>query len=248
MRFPSTLNGDRHNFVKFKAFGRGGAGAGEVSLYSPMAHTVADGASFGNFDMGIIGGEIENMFTEDGSVDANSLKEKLKASASTGNQSLNSAILAKAFSNFGMGSAISDRIADLTLQNQNVALNPNTVVQYSNSEIRSYNFNFKLVAENAPESNIIKSIVDTFRINMYAEKQGITLQYPSKWDISFHTAGGGVNPFIPKIFKCYLESMSATYNTSSTMTHAGGAPMEVDVQLTFRETKALSKQEIQQLL
>lgn len=246
-RFPSNLSNDIHNAVIFKAFPAAGDGAvAEISLYMPPSVAVSDGASYGNLDLGIIGsgGGIESLINEDGELDTDGLKESLQNAAGGTDQAMNSAVLAKAFSNFGLGGGVGDRVSDLVLQNRGKDINPNTVLQYTNSEIRQHNFTFKLVAESQQEATAIKNIVSTFRKLMYGVKDGITLEYPCKWDISFLSIGGSKNPFLPQPYRCFLESCQATYNTSSGLFHGDGSPIEVDVTLAFREVKALAREDI----
>jgi hypothetical protein len=150
-RFPSTLVTDKHNTVTFTAFTEAGGGSvTEISLYMPPTIAVSDGASYGNLDLGIIGsgGGIESLIDEEGNLDTAGLTQSLGDAANTGDSTLNSAVLAKAFSNFGLGGGVGDRVSDLVLQNKGKAINPNTVLQYTNSEIRQHNFTFKMVAEN----------------------------------------------------------------------------------------------------
>lgn len=250
-RFPSNLSNDIHNAVIFKAFPKAGDGAvAEISLYMPPSVAVSDGASYGNLDLGIIGGVkdgISGLIDEDGKLDTKGLKQSLEDAAGSNDQAMNSAVLAKAFSNFGLGGGVGDRVSDLVLQNRGKAINPNTVLQYTNSEIRQHNFTFKMVAESSEEAVAIKEIVNSFRKYMYGVKDGITLEYPAKWQIEFLKIGGQRNPFLPKPYMCFLESCQATYNTSSGLTHVDGSPIEVDVTLAFREVKALSRDDIVEL-
>lgn len=247
-RFPSNLVTDKHNTVTFTAFGKAGGGSiTEISLYMPPTIAVSDGASYGSLDLGIIGsveGGIESLIDDEGKLDTAGLKQTLEDSAKTGSGALDSAVLAKAFSNFGLGGGVGDRVSDLVLANKSKAINPNTVLQYTNSEIRQHNFTFKMVAESSEEANSIKEIVNNFRKYMYGVKDGITLEYPAKWQIEFLKIGGARNPFLPAPYTCFLESCQATYNTSSGLTHADGSPIEVDVTLAFREVKALSRTDI----
>ena len=247
-RFPSNLVTDKHNTVTFTAFTEAGGGSvTEISLYMPPTIAVSDGASYGNLDLGIIGGGkdgIQGLIDEDGKLDTKGLKQQLDNSTDTGNSALDSAILQKAFSNFGLGGGVGDRVSDLVLANKSKAINPNTVLQYTNSEIRQHNFTFKMVAESKSEADDINKIVNSFRKYMYGEKDGITVTYPAEWTINFMAIGGGINQFIAQPYKCFLESCQATYNTSSGLTHKDGSPIEVDITLAFREIKALQRDEI----
>ena len=255
-RFPSNLNTKDHNTVTFTAFASAGGGAiAEISLYMPPTIAVSDGASYGNLDLGIIGAGdgINSLIDDEGKLDTSGLKASLESASNIQNEegkkdnALSSAVLAKAFSNFGLGGGVGDRVSDLVLQNKGKAINPNTVLQYTNSEIRQHNFTFKMVAESSEEAVAIKEIVNSFRKYMYGVKDGITLEYPAKWQIEFLKIGGQRNPFLPKPYMCFLESCQATYNTSSGLTHVDGSPIEVDVTLAFREVKALSRDDIVEL-
>lgn len=247
-RFPSNLSDEKHNYVRFKGYEKKGSGeVVNICLYMPPTVAMSDGASYGSLDLGIIGGGeggIQGLIDEDGKLDTKGLKQSLDDAANTGNKALDSAVLQKAFSNFGLGGGVGDRVSDLVLQNKSKAINPNTVLQYTNSEIRQHNFTFKMVAESKSDATKIQQIVNSFRKYMYGVKDGITVTYPAEWTINFMAIGGGVNQFIAQPYKCFLESCQATYNTSSGLTHADGSPIEVDVTLAFREIKALQRDEI----
>ena len=46
---------------------------------------------------------------------------------------------------------------------------------------------------------------------------------------------------MPKIRECYLLSLNTTYNATGNAFHTKGQPVEVDIALTFQETKALTR-------
>jgi len=213
-----------------------------IHLYCPNNLQVGDGASYGNFDLGVLGDGVgEALLTQDSKALENTLRTKFGSGSS-----MDAAVLSKSFSNFGLGSSTVDRARDMYLYDQKRAINPNTVLQYTNSELRSFSFEFKMVATSSDEAKAIKKIVDSFRINMYAEKENLTLKYPWLWVIMFYS-NGAPNPYLPMIYECYLSTMNTVYNASGNMTHYDGAPTEVSCQLTFRESKALSRDEIRTL-
>ena len=49
---------------------------------------------------------------------------------------------------------------------------------------------------------------------------------------------------MPKIQECFLANITTTYNAGSNMFHADGAPSEVDMSLTFTETKANTRNDL----
>jgi len=254
VRYPSTLNGENQACVIFTGYDNNDKVAdAEIALYMPNNYAVTDGASYNNFDLGVLGeagaGVAESMFTGDG-LDEAALKKKLTSATGGGDATMSKVLNSQVMSNFGMGSGLVDRGRDLYLQKKGIAINPNTVLQYSNSTLRAYNFQFKLVANSQKEAESIKNIVNSFRKYMYAEKgaeDSKTLAYPLKWDLAFLAPNGKPNDKFPKPYECYLEGLATVYNATGNSLHYDGSPIEVDVSLSFKETKALSREDIVKL-
>ena len=122
------------------------------------------------------------------------------------------------------------------------AMNPNTVLQFDNVNIRSFNFSFKLVAESQEEAVQALTIENLFRAALYPEvKNRLYLEYPPTFKIKFYH-GDKENTFMPVIMESFLSNMSCTYNAGSNMFHADGSPSEIDITLTFTETKAMTRE------
>ena len=68
-------------------------------------------------------------------------------------------------------------------------------------------------------------------------------QYPPTFQITFYN-GTEVNKFMPKIMPCYLTTVDATYNASGNSFHRDGSPVEVDMTLSFQETKTLTRYDL----
>jgi hypothetical protein len=125
--------------------------------------------------------------------------------------------------------------------------NKNIVTEFSGVGTRQFSFQFKLMATSQQESNIIKEIVDIFRLGLYPTGNSFQLNYPPTWYINFKKGGRDI-PYIPKIFETYLTGMSTSYNSSMNLFHADGSPVEIDLQLTFMESRALTKGDVQSLI
>lgn len=140
------------------------------------------------------------------------------------------------------GGRISD-VIDFSTK-QMVARNTNTRFQGAN--IRSFSFKFKMVADSADESLLIKNIVNTFREAAYPGGNNFISEYPGSWKISFLDNGTN-NKWLPKLFECYLTSFSSVYNSGTNMWRADSSPIEVDVAMSFAETRALNRADIEEL-
>jgi hypothetical protein len=130
--------------------------------------------------------------------------------------------------------------------------NPNTNVLFKGHGIRSFSFNFKMIAKSADEAELIRQIHERFRHYSYAElvneATGFMLAYPPVWVIRFYSPDGNggfeETSHIPRIFSCYLEGVTTNINPSSVTFYNDGAPTEVDVSLNFKETRGLTRKDI----
>jgi len=208
-------------FVSFEFVKRALPENATVYLYLPPGFSVPDGASYGNVDLGIVGS---------GKSGAMSQGEK------------------QAVANEAVGKALTEIGAASVFTRNKIkageALNPNTVLQFDNVAVRSFNFTFKLVPESAKEAQQALLIENLFRSALYPEvKNRLYLEYPPTFKIKFFH-GDKENIYMPLIQECFLANITTTYNAGSNMFHADGSPSEVDMSLTFTETKAMTRSEL----
>lgn len=191
-----------------------------IHLYIPQGFSVPDAASYNTVDLGVIGGG-----AREGSVTE---ADTLAQGAKLGNN------LPGALGEISQAQAIS----------QGVAVNPNTNVAFGGTQVRNFNFEFKLVSQSPQEAQVARKIEQLFRKYMYPELAGkISLKYPPQFQITFYN-GEDVNPFMPKIMPCYLLSIATTYNSTTNAYHKDGSPVEVNINLAFQETKALVRDDL----
>jgi hypothetical protein len=56
------------------------------------------------------------------------------------------------------------------------------------------------------------------------------------------------NEFIPRIFSCYLTTFNVNYNQGGAGSfYEDGAPIDVDISMTFQESRALTRKDIEKL-
>jgi hypothetical protein len=127
--------------------------------------------------------------------------------------------------------------------------NPNTNTSFEGNGIRNFEFGFKLVAKSQPEALTIQQIHETFRYFSYAdlntEKSNLFLSYPCPWTIRFlDMSTGEENPYIPGIWSSYLTAVNSNFNSSANMYFSDNAPLEVDISLTFQETRVLNRNDM----
>jgi hypothetical protein len=215
----------------------------------PPGVSFADGAGYSTFDMGPLGADIAANIS--GGLDSDSIQATLRDMTSTANSNadLRTIMAGKMIQSAGMVPG-ADRVGDIYQKSKSIAVNPNTTTSFQNMNIRSFVFNFKLVPDNQADSSTIKNIQNFFRELMYADTagQGYLLSYPAKWKIQFKNHLGDRNPFYPQIFESYLTNFQTSFNGSGHLHHRDDAPTEVDISLTFQETRVLTQDDIRGLL
>lgn len=207
-----------------------------IFLYQPPGFTVADGANYANFDVGSIRGGI------------NAVKAITGAYKGSGSGITRADV--GAFAMMGKdklmgGSSTIDKITSSAAIKTGIATNPYTRTAYESTNVRTFSFSFKLIAESPKESQMAKNIERSFRKFLYPKRAGsIALVYPPLFDIEFYS-NSAINPYMPRIKPCYLTSCETTFNEASTAFHAGtGAPMEVSISLGFQEERVLVRQDL----
>ena len=219
-QFPPDLDLKTRPYVIFaSALTKGGLGQGYVALPMPTNMAFQDQATFGT-------------------VNASAAEMGL----TEGEGALGSGFAA-------LGGAVKDLVGKIAggsdtvralARSQGLAKNPNIITEFSGMATRRYTFQYKFMPRTAKESQTIRDIQYLFQARAYptVKVENLVLQYPPKWRIKF------LNTDLPGLYECYLESVGFTVNPSANTWHRDGAPGEVDLQLSFMETKALTAEEI----
>lgn len=128
-------------------------------------------------------------------------------------------------------------------------INPKVEIIYSNTAQRVFRFDFLMAPTNAGESRSIEGIIKALRFHAAPElRNGAVNSFfwipPSEFDITFYNRGVE-NTRLPRINTCVLEQIDVSYAPSGAYaTFHNGYPVQVRMQLTFRETEVLHKKRI----
>ena len=206
-----------------------------ISLPCPPAISFADGAEFNTLDLGFIKGDLGKDF-----MSGNLAGAAERAKSITAGQILD--IISKQ----------TPKAEVIAFARKNI-VNPNTNTTFVGNRLRSFGFNFKLIASSQKESAIIRNIHASFRRFTYAKKtvdaNDFTLAFPPTWSIKFMDFGSGAfeNQYIPKIYECYLTQVESTFNSDANIFYSDSAPLQVDITLQFQETRVLTRSDIEEL-
>jgi hypothetical protein len=134
-------------------------------------------------------------------------------------------------------------------------LNPYIEVTYTSFGMRTFDYTFKFAPESARESDEVKAIIQLFRFHMAPEMKGDAHRYltlPSTFDIHYMFQSGmgdeavaKENSFYNKIATCVLTSVDVNYTPNEAVkSFADGAPTQLSMALSFKETEMLTKEKI----
>lgn len=148
-------------------------------------------------------------------------------------------MIAEKTGNFGSG------ITDVLLFSAGLAQNPQIELLFKSIQNRQFLFDFKFAPRNRKEADTILKIIQAFRFYAAPEiPAGSTGRYfipPSEFDIEF-MLGKSQNPNLPRISTCVLEGIDVNYASAGQWSaFEDGMPVEISLQLRFKEVEILHK-------
>ena len=121
--------------------------------------------------------------------------------------------------------------------------NPHEEMFFQNIGIREFTFQHKLISFDEKDSYTIQQILKNFK---YHSSPGVSsenhrLLYPSQFRMKFYRWVNNraiENEWLPKIEPCVLTSVEVNYAASDGWAvHSTGAPVDIELSLSFREIK-----------
>ena len=232
-----------------------------LPLYKGLQYQ--DGVTYNVVDVGVLGvaQDIGRITDADGNIGgaAKGLAAQAAAKAAGGLSSVGiGAAATKVLGGGSFGGALIGAVVGGNLADQAGALAkgatrtsiaPNERTLFERVNMRTFQFQFKMVARNQRESTEVKNIVKFFRQEVYPEAIRITeggapfaYQFPNVFTIDIKNRSG-YNPGF-NIGRCYLESVNTTFNSTATGLYNAEEFVEVDIVLNFREITVLDKSKV----
>ncbi len=264
----ATANRDRQNPVtgadveQLLGLGRASVTAGVngvvsdgiVTLYLPQAIQVQDGVSYDNtVNLGTLGAVAE------GAIRSGAGNVYNAAAAVGGNieSFINQIIGSNVSADLARVAAV--RLAENVLPQElssavksatRTVVNPNTRTLFRSVPIRTFTFDFNMIASSPREAQEIKNIIRFFRTQLYPEDIGGTsttqgiygLKFPNKFQIKMKYKNQEIGT---KFLPSYLMNFTAVYNQQGGAMHKDGNWNQVSISLNFTEVRSLVKQDIQ---
>ena len=127
-----------------------------------------------------------------------------------------------------------------------MAINPHMAVVFQGNGFLSHQFTYKFIARNEWESETIREIINTFKYHMHPSYAfgNLAFQYPDEFEIEFADA---VSDYLYDIGTCVLQNVSVNYNGEGIplFFEESGAPVSIEIQLTFQETHIKTKNDFE---
>ena len=141
-------------------------------------------------------------------------------------------------------------IKDALLFSAGVALNPQIEVLYQKTGHREFLFDFKMIPRNEAEATAIRDIIKELKFysapELLAGTSGRYFVPPAEFDIKFFY-NGQENRNIHRISTCALVGIDIDYASAGQWTtFVDGMPVEIKMQLRFKELEIMHKGRIEE--
>ena len=131
-------------------------------------------------------------------------------------------------------------------------LNPYIEVAFNSTGMRTFDYTFKFAPKSKAETDEVQAIIKLFRFHMLPEMKGTSHRYltlPSTFDIHYMWQNGQTtakeNSFYNKIATCVLTNVDVNYTPNDQVQSFGdGAPTQISMGLSFKETEMMTKQHV----
>ena len=222
----------------------------QVSLYLPVGLQYRDNVAYENMDLGGMGAGVESGL-KSGSGAVNALIDggfKTFQAALAGSANKDAAKVATV----KLASALPDEISGAFRSAAGVTSNPNTRVLFKSVGLREFAFAFKFIATSPKEATEIKEIIKLFRTELYPENINMPVagsnisigyRFPNKFQIEVEYNGEQV---ATRIKPCYLRDVGVTYNNTAMAMHSDGNFTEIEMTLSFQETRTLNRKDVEE--
>lgn len=217
-------------------------GGNQIILPIPPGITFQDGAAYENADLGAFG----SAFADGRFLDA------AKSYIDEGNFGAQASNLVKDLAAKVGGNRVRSRMGRTP--------NPNTRALFKQVNLRTFSFTFKMIPTSSDESDEIVNVVKYFRQELYPTPTSESARnfqtgyfFPKRWDIAFYLLSGdgsfSITDDVPKIQPAYLTAIQTAYNSSTPAMYTEPGAFkarfsEVDISLTFLESKTLFQKDV----
>tara|TARA_B110000211_G_scaffold231540_1_gene293302 strand:- start:344 stop:1474 length:1131 start_codon:yes stop_codon:yes gene_type:complete len=227
-----------------------------IALYLPRAIQIQDTVTYDNaFQLGLIGGAIEAGLQSGAGAVGSALGAIGNEAAGLGNTLLGrTGGMSKEAAGILSGKVaakipvIGDAAGGAVRSATGLTTNPNVRAIFKDVPIRNFSFAFQLIPTSQNEAIVIEDIIKTFRTELYptalrAGGVNVGYRFPNRFLIKVKYNNRDIKGI--RFLPVYMQSFNATYNSATGGMHSDGRFSAVDISMTFTETRAISKSDIE---
>ena len=219
------------------------------SIYLPQSIQITDGVAIENVDLGVFGASLagtigqgtaplEALINETGQA-FNSMADFFRGNLTQDAARAAAARLA------GMGG---DTISSAVRTALRTTPAPNTRALFKSVNLREFSFTFNMLPKSVEEAREITRIIKFFRSELYPEtvRSGpvpIAYKFPNRFKISIEYDNQKI---ATGILKSYLRNFQTNYNPNNMAFFKDGNFQEVQISMSFVESRTLDKQDIEE--
>jgi hypothetical protein len=141
-----------------------------------------------------------------------------------------------------------DGLAEILLQGQGYAINPQMQMIYEGLPMRSFQLSFVFSPKSQQEAAIVNQIIHTFKYHAApsltpgatVSSQSMFLIPPSIFNVKFFIKDKE-NQFLPKYADCVLENIDVNFAPNGFAAHTDGAPVQTTLSLQFKEIEIVDR-------
>lgn len=150
-----------------------------------------------------------------------------------------------------------DLITQTLYSNNRIAFNEPVQQYFKGLDVRTFSFSWKFIPREPAEWKIIKNLINRLKFLGHPEimnaGNGKYYRYPAEFLLEYlvHDSRTGifrVNSDLPLIGRCVLTNLDVNYSPNRLVTHEDGAPVEIDLSLSFTEMQKLDRRQFGQAL
>ena len=221
-----------------------------VAIYLPPNVQDSVGATYNDTETGMLGFAAAAALDFSGAVGAKDYESASRA-LTGGVAGIMTEAAKKSAAAIAEGLAGAEGAAGLVNRAFGQADNPYIEVLFQAMEVRTFTYNFTFAPRNEEETADVQAIIQLFRFHMAPELQGGQARFltlPSEFDIHYmYMAKDGTNSendYYNRIATCVLTNCTVDYTPGAVKSFADGAPTQITMGLTFKETETLTKDKI----
>lgn len=145
-------------------------------------------------------------------------------------------------------SAVDSGAGKLALKTQGLAINPNQQLLFDGISLRTYSLSFTFTPYSKQEADTVNNIIKMFKMHSRPRTVtgagGMLFIPPSTFNLDFQF-NGKRNPYVGKVAESVITDIVVNYAPNGWATHTDGSPVQITLELSFKEIELIDREKIE---